>query len=210
MKTKGIRLLFAALVFSCLLPLHAQYEPPTEGQLDQLMANPKLVAITMKGANGQEAAALLIRIIERIQRANLQPTQTSYLIAFYTARIAYLLPASEVQSFSEALIPLIPADAMVSVMGGISLGGRGSEGFLAQVEELLSGNEVWLRALRTPRTSLTNPVYKLLVQTLSQSQALPPSVTDSLPPPIPVGQGEPQGQPAPQPPPVPEPYDGQA
>lgn len=205
MNTTAFRVLLITTLLG-LLPLRAEYSPPTEGQLDQMMANPGLVVTVLKGADAKEAATLLKRVIDRVLASNLNASQRTYMIAYYTARFTFLLPASELNAFATELIPLVPRELVPSVISGFSLGGGGSSDFIAHVRELVQDNTAYVSALMTPRSSLTSPIHDRLVATLSVSQALPPSVTDSLPPPIPVGEAETQDEP---PPPVPDTYDGQ-
>lgn len=179
--------------------------------MGQLMANPNLVEATLRGADATQAAALLKRVIDRVMAANLNASQRTYLIAYYTARITFLVPAGERNAFASELIPQVPPEHMTAVLAGFSLGGRGSMDFISHVQEIIQDNEAYVQALRTPRASMSNPIYDQLVISLAASHSLPPTIVDSLPPPIPVGPaaGEPvrsRSQPAP---PVAETYQGQ-
>lgn len=213
MKTKTILLSLTAALGVSLAPLQAAYAAPTKGQLDQLMANPNLVAVTLNGADGPQAAELLNRVVERLMAANLNESQRAYLIAYYTARFTFLLRPSHLNAFATDVIARTPPGVMTAVLSGFSLGGRGSGSFLAHVRGLVEHNEGYLQALLTPRASMSNPVYDQLVISLSASQSLPPHVIDSLPPPIPVGVRDAGSQGVgvvlQAAPPVPEPYDGQ-
>ena len=217
MKRIVFLLALTATLGMSLPSLRAEYKVPSEGRIDQMMANPNLVAATLKGADATQAATLLKRMIDRLMGADLNDSQRSFLIAYFTARFTFLLPASELNAFANALIPLIPPQFVTSVLAGFSLGGRGSAGFILHVLELVQENDPYVQALLTPRSALANPIYDQLVISLAASQSLPPSVTDSLPPPIPVGTGTDAGSEGPgalngpqAPPPIPEPYEGQS
>ncbi|MGA0316004.1 MAG: hypothetical protein ACO3MJ_11540, partial [Alphaproteobacteria bacterium] len=73
-------------LFFISVQTQADFVPPTEGQLDQLLANPELINTRLKGANGTEAAEVIIRVINRLIAANLKQTQTRYLQSLYTSR----------------------------------------------------------------------------------------------------------------------------
>lgn len=210
MKTPFVPLLLATLLALSFTPLHADYSPPTRGQLDQLLANPNLVAATLKGADAIQAAELLIRVIDRLNEAKLNDAQRTYMIAYYSSRFTFLLPNSELNAFASAVIAQLPPEFLPAVLSGFSLGGRGSSEFLSHVEDLVQDNDAHVMALRNPGASMAKPVFDRLVITLAASQTLPPTVIDSLPPPIPVGEGDGIQPSEPSvPPPVAEPYDGQ-
>lgn len=200
------RFLFLLLLLIPGLGAYAEFEPPTEADLDQLLANPKLINVTIKDANGKEAAGVMIRIIERLQEAELVDVQLNYLVAFYTARIAFLLPASEAKTFATELVNTAPKELIPPIMAALSLGAGGVPAFGDHLADIAGDDEAQLQAIRNPRIPLTPPVYNLLIAALGTTQTLPPVITDSLPPPIPVGEEE--GEPSPTPF-IPDTYDGQ-
>lgn len=204
--------------FTCIAILcsgmyaQAEFEPPTEGELDQLLANPQLINITIKGANGQEAAGVVIRIIDRLIKAELNPSQLNYLTALYAARTAFLLPAGEAEAYATELVAKAPTELIPVIMAALSIGAGGVADFADHLEELAGEDAVLLSAIKNPSIPLTPPVYNLLLSALGTTQALPPAIIDSLPPPIPVGENQgtaPAAPAAPAPPPVAEGYAGQ-
>lgn len=199
---------FLSVLLLCAIPLFA-YEPPSEAKLDQLLANPKLIGDVVGDASGEEAAVLMTRIIKRVEDSDLGKAQKEYLIAYYTSRITFLLPQSERSRFATDVVAAVSQDLVPTVFAGLSIGGGASETFLTHLNDLAGENEIFVTAIQNPNVALTNPVYNLLVATLSTSQALPPPAVDSLPPPITTGE-EVGGAPAPAPaPPVADTYDGQ-
>jgi len=204
------RFFFYILIAGLLLPvslLKAEFEPPTEGELDQLLANPALINVTIKGANGQEASGVMVRIIERLEEAELVDIQLKYLVAFYTARIVFMLPADEAKAFATELVGAAPPELIPPIMAALSIGGGGIQAFGNFLLELAGDIQDQVDAIENPRIPLTPPVYNVLINALGTSQSLPPVRTDSLPPPIPVGDDTGGG--APPPPVVPPTYDGQ-
>jgi hypothetical protein len=182
------RILFPLLIALSLAGVgRAAYTPPTEGELDQLLANPKLINLTIKDANGEEAAEVMLRIIERLDNAGLSDVQVNYLVAFYTARISFLLPATESKVFATTLANSAAAPLVPTILAGLSIGAGGIQGFDSFLQDLAGEDPIRLQAIQNPRIPLTTPVYNLLVSALSGSQTLPPTVTDSLPPPEPTG-----------------------
>lgn len=208
------RLFLLTLLLLSGLHLRAEFEPPTEAQLDQLLANPKLINATIKDANGKEAAGVMIRIIERLQDADLVDVQLNYLVAYYSARIAFLLPTGEATTFATELVDNAPPELIPPILAALSMGAGGVPQFGAHLLDIAGDNEAYARAVENPRIPLTPPVFNLLTTSLGTTQTLPPVVTDSLPPPIPVGQDEgapsPTATATPVPTPIiPDPYDGQ-
>ena len=145
----------------------------------------------------------------RLPLARLRRAGTG-LIAFYTARVTFLLPAGQLNTFARELVAGAPADVLPQVYAGLSIGGAGSSAFITGLRELAGEDEDYQTAITTPNVPLTDPVYNLLVATLANVQNLPPFSTDSLPPPQTQGTGlAATGTTEEEPPPVPEPYDGQ-
>jgi hypothetical protein len=206
MKIFYIPLLLLAMAIPTV-NVHAEFEPPTEGQLDQLLANPQLINITIKGANGQEAAGVVIRIIERLQKVDLVDVQLKYLVAYYTAKVAFLLPTDEAKDFATELVANCPKELTPSILAALSIGAGGIQAFGDHLFELAGDIESYVESIRNPQIPLTPPVYNLLISALGTGQSLPPVVTDSLPPPIPVGDTP--SAPAPAAPPIAVGYAGQ-
>ncbi len=193
-----------------LLPVvRAEFEPPTEGELDQLLANPGLINVTIKGANGQEASGVMVRIIERLEDADLVDIQLKYLVAFYTARIVFMLPGEEAKSFATELVGVAPPELIPPIMAALSIGGGGIQGFGNFLLQLAGEVQDQVDAIENPKIPLTPPVYNVLVNALGTAQSLPPVITDSLPPPVPEGINDGGGAAPPPPPFIPPPYDGQ-
>lgn len=207
-------LLLLSLLLTSGLNLRAEFEPPTEAQLDQLLANPKLVNATIKDANGKEAAGVMIRIINRLEEVDLVDVQLNYLAAYYSARIAFLLPSAQAATFATELVNTAPQELIPPIMAALSMGAGGVPQFGAHLLDIAGDNEAYVQAVRNPRIPLTPPVFNLLSTSLGTTQTLPPVVTDSLPPPIPVGipDGTVEGTATPTPAPtpvIPDTYDGQ-
>lgn len=187
---------------------HAAFEPPTESDLGKLLANPDLINVTIKGANGAEAAGVVLRIIDRLSRADLNETQLKYLVALYSSRTAFLLQTTEVEAYAKELSENAPLNLLPTIMGALSIGAGGVPGFGDYLIELAGDDAEIIQAIRNPSLPLTPPVYNLLISALGTTQALPPVIVDSLPPPIPVGEEE--GTPSsPEAPPIAEGYAGQ-
>jgi hypothetical protein len=129
-------------------------------------------------------------------------------VAFYTARIAFLLPTTEATTYATELVNTAPPELIPPIMAALSLGAGGVPAFGDHLLDIAGENEAWIQAIKNPRIPLTPPVYALLISALGTSQTLPPVVTDSLPPPIPVGDEEGGGTPPPAPV-IPDTYDGQ-
>ncbi|MCC5849795.1 MAG: hypothetical protein JJU29_17050 [Verrucomicrobia bacterium] len=195
-------------------PIARAYSPPSDRQISQMLANPGMIRAILGDANGAQAADLMVRVLEKIAANDMTQAQKNYLASFYSARVTFLL-GNQATAFAESLIPRVPESLLNAVLAGMSVGGRGSAVFMANLRELVEGDAA-LQAINSPHIALSEPVHHLLLESLGQSQSLPPVVTDSLPPPIPVGVADPTPGPAPTPtptprpqPPIPEPYAGQ-
>jgi len=188
------------------LSVHA-YEPPSDGQIDNLLANPAMIKTLVDDASGEQAAALMVRIIARIDAASLGPRQVDYLISFYTARITTLLPVSQRDSFATVLVANAPAQHTATLYAGLTVGGGADGGFVDTLKGLAGDDATLLTAVETPNIQLTNPVYTVLVSSLGSAVTLPPAPVESLPPSddIPEGDGSDGGDI----PPIPPPYAGQ-
>lgn len=198
------------MMTSLVMPTAYSYEPPSENKLSQLLANPKLIKEMLGDADGAEAATLMLRIISRLEGTDLGPKQVEYLIAYYTARISYLLPPSELSTFATSLLAGAPAGFLPTIYSGLSIGGAGNAAFMTELREMAGDDAVLQTAISTPNVQLTDPVYRILTAALGTYQTLPPAPTDSLPPPPPEDAGPDQPRTPPPPaPPVPPTYDGQ-
>jgi hypothetical protein len=190
----------------------AAHTPPSDRQISQTLANPALVRTLVADANAEEAGEVLLRLLQRILAADIAQSQKNFLASYYSARIAFLL-GDEASQLAEWIIPRCPTELLPAVWAGLSVGGRGSSATMDTLRELAGENDAWLQAVNAPNIPLSDPVYSQLLISLGASQSLPPVVTDSLPPPIPVGQDEPAPTvpPAQRPRPIiPEPYAGQS
>jgi hypothetical protein len=204
----------ALLSISLLSPSLFAYEPPSDDDLAQMLANPSLIKTVLADADGEQAAVLMLRVIESLEAADLGPKQIEYLIAYYTARIAFMLPATEATEFATSLINRAPAAYVPTIFAGLSIGSAGNTELTAQLKELAGEDPTFLRAINTPNIQLTDPVFTVLVSALGAAQTLPPAPTDSLPPPPGIEGGQSGGGETPPPvvppvPPVPPTYDGQ-
>lgn len=213
----NLRILFPSLILVVTLfvpTLHA-YEPPSERQLSQVLANPNMIRAVLGDANGEQAADLLVRILTRINDSNMNQSQKNYMASYYVARVTFLL-GREANVMASRLLPLVPRELVPAVVAGLSVGGRGSADF----RELLGEDAGLLQAANAPYVLLSEPVYEQLLVSLGAAQSLPPVVTDSLPPTVPVGippptTEEPAATPTRRatrrpPPPIPSPYAGQS
>lgn len=180
------------------------HTPPTDRQISQALANPELVNSLVQGASPQEAGQVLLRLLQRIAATDVAASQKNFLAAYYSARIAFLL-GEDAAAMAESIFPNIPEELVPAVISGLSIGGRGSAVVMAALRELAGENAALLQAIDAPNIPLSDPVYNQLLVSLGAAQSLPPVVTDSLPPPIPVGDA-----PADPPPPVPRRYRGQS
>lgn len=185
------------------------YEPPTDDELSQLLANPSLIKTMLADASGEQAAELMARIISNIQQSNLGPKQLEYLVAFYTSSVVFLLPPSERGSFAETLLANAPAELMPTLFSGLAIGGSGSSAFMTQLREQAGDDPLLQRAIDTPSLQLTGRVYTVLISALASQQTLPPAPTDSLPPSGGFEAGGGTTPEVPPTPPVPPTYDGQ-
>jgi len=195
----------------CILA-HSQtalaYEIPSDGDLDKVLANPKMISTLLDDADGKQVAELLKRLIERIEASSLGKEQKDYLIAFYTGRIVFLLNAQEAIAFATELIAIVPGSKLPIVFAGLATGGGGSSDFMTTLRTLAGESASLNTAISTPNITLTTPVYSLLLSTLGSAQTLPPTATDSLPPPVVTDTGA-SPAPAPPPPVIPPGYAGQ-
>ena len=207
MKIHTIHCLPLLLLAFLAQPVLADYEPPTERQLTRMLANPDLVLDVFRGASPEEASAVLFRTVTRIHESNMNQSQKNYNIAYFSARVTQLMGRDR-QAMAEHLLPTLPMDLVPPVLAGMSIGGRGSAPFMNAIRGFAGENEALLVPINAPPVSLTPPVYQHLVDTLGVAQSLPPVVTDSLPPPIPVGEGTPAPRPTRRPPVAPL-YPGQ-
>ena len=207
-----IRTFLQVFVLSATLaaPMARAYTPPSDRQISQMLANPGMIRAVLGDANGEQAADLMVRVLQKIAANDMTQAQKNYLASFYSARMTFLL-GNQATAFAESLIPRVPESLLNAVLAGLSVGGRGSAVFMATLRELVEGDAA-LQAINAPHIALSEPVHHLLLESLGQSQSLPPVVTDSLPPPIPVGVTQDDPSPTPTPrsqPPIPEPYAGQ-
>ncbi len=207
-----IRTFLQVFVLSVTLaaPMARAYTPPSDRQISQMLANPGMIRAVLGDANGEQAADLMVRVLQKIAANDMTQAQKNYLASFYSARVTFLL-GNQATAFAESLIPRVPESLLNAVLAGLSVGGRGSAVFMANLRELVEGDAA-LQAINAPHIALSEPVHHLLLESLGQSQSLPPVVTDSLPPPIPVGVTQDAPSPTPTPlsqPPIPEPYAGQ-
>jgi hypothetical protein len=198
---RTLSILLASLCLAA--PVAFAYEAPSEGDLDALMANPNIIRKILGDANATEAADLMVRILDRIVKAKLVDKQRDYLASYYAARMAFLL-GDEAEAFAAVLLPKVPRELVPPVLAGLTTGGRGSSNLIAALREMAGEDALLLQAINAPNITLTDPVYSHLVGNLGTAQSLPPVLTDSLPPPIPVGN-----IPGPRNPEVPAPYAGQ-
>ncbi len=198
------RFLLLSFALGLSLSVARGYEPPSPADLDALLANPNLIADTLDDADGEQAADLMLAIIGRLQEARLNEKQRQYMLAYYAARITYLLGEEQAKAFATSLLSRMDRALIPPVLAGMSTGGRGSKGLIDHLRGLAGEDEVLLNAINNPSLPLTPPVYNYLLANLGAAQSLPPVVTDSLPPPIPVGETE-----GSTPPPVGERYAGQ-
>jgi hypothetical protein len=197
-------LILSVLIGVAPFSAFAQYEPPTESELDKMLANPDLVFSTVRGANVEEAAGLIERISDRLAKSKLNESQKKYNIAFFVARTTIILGNERIE-FAQRLLEIIAPEIRITVLAGLSVGGRGSADFMETLRGWVVASDEQLEAVNKPPVPLTVPVYNQLVQALGLSLTLPPAVTDSLPPPIPVGTGTPTPAPTSTPTPVPTP-----
>ncbi len=207
-----IKHLLLAGVFCTLSVLQSvqAYEPPTDSQITNMLANPKLITQLLGDANGKEAAALMKRIIDRVLATDMAEKQKDYLISFYAGRLAALLNAAEADEFATELMSIAPASSLGTILAGLSVGRGGSSAFITLLKELAGDNNDLQTAIKTPNITLTDPVYTLLVANLATAQSIAPSATDSVPPPGGgVGGGAGTGGGATPPPVIPPPYNGQ-
>ncbi|MGA0334425.1 MAG: hypothetical protein ACO3NW_10770, partial [Kiritimatiellia bacterium] len=129
------------------------------------------------------AAEVIIRVINRLIAANLNPTQTSYLVSLYTARTLFLLPPAEAETYARTLLNQAPQTLVPTIMTALSIGSAGIPNFTEFLEEVAGESEVLQNAINNPINQLTSPVYNLLLGTLGSSQSTPPVIIDSLPAP---------------------------
>jgi len=208
------KLLFTLFLGATLLPglvARADYTPPTDSQLDALMANSEMAAVILEDANGNQAAELLLRIITLITNDdNLGEKGRVYLIAEWTSRFVKHLPSAELESFATLLAASVPADVKNTVFAGMSVGGAGNNAFIEVLQELAGDDDSLLNSILRPEVTLTRPIYNLLVSNIANIQTVPPSPNITTPIIIPGG-GLPQVTPTPLPPPPPvgQGYDGQ-
>ena len=198
------------LLATLAAPMARAYTPPSDRQISQMLANPGMIRAVLGDANGEQAADLMVRVLQKIAANDMTQAQKNYLASFYSARMTFLL-GNQATAFAESLIPRVPESLLNAVLAGLSVGGRGSAVFMANLRELVEGDAA-LQAINAPHIALSEPVHHLLLESLGQSQSLPPVVTDSLPPPIPVGVTQDDPSPTPTPrsqPPIPEPDAGQ-
>ena len=205
---KPINLLLAVTVVALsLVQSVLAYEPPRDAQISNTLANPKLITALLDDATGEEAAALVKRIIDRINAQALSQDQKDYLIAYYTGRVVSLLNETQAQKFATELFSIAPAANLGTVFAGLAVGRGGSSDFMVLLRQLAGTNETLLTAIATPQIPLSSPVYNQLVSNISNAQSIAPRETDSTPP-----TGDRTGSPTPTPVPapvVPEPYNGQ-
>ncbi len=195
--------------FSCLSALTLRaHTPPSDRQITQALANPAMVRSLIVRASPVEAGEVLLRLLRRIAVSDVAQSQKNFLASYYSARIAFLL-GHEAGEMARWLIPQVPEELLPAVWAGLSVGGQGSATTMDTLRELAGDDALLLQAVNAPNIPLSDPVYNQLLISLGASQSLPPVVTDSLPPPIPVGDAPPP-PPPPPPPPIPEPYDGQS
>lgn len=180
---KSTCLLLTLLGFFLIAPLAGAYEAPSDATLDKVLANPKLLTTVLDDATGKEAAELLNRLIGRIQAASsIGKGQKDYLIAFFTARVTFLLNQTEAIAFANEIATLVPAEGLAVVFSGMRIGGGGSSDFMTNLRTLAGENADLRTAIDTPTITLTDPVYKQLLVALGSVQTLPPTATDSVPP----------------------------
>jgi len=183
------------------------HTPPSNRQITHALANPDIIDQLVHDADGEQAGAVLLRLLERIQASNASAEQKNYLAAYYSARIAYLM-GEKSDALARFILTRAPKDLLPAVFAGLSVGSRGSEAVMAALREIVAENETLLQAVEAPNITLTRPVYLQLLSSLRTTQTIPTTVTDSLPPPVPDGETPP---PPPRPrPPVPAVYAGQS
>jgi len=207
------KILFSLLFGAALLPgmvAHADYQAPSDSELESLAANPETTAAILKDANGNQAAELLVRIINVIRlNSDLGEKGKLYLIAEWSSRFVKVLPSAELAPFATSLEASVPAEVKEIVFAGLSVGGAGNDDFIDALQELAGEDELLSDSITRPEVTLTKPVYNMLVSTIANTQTVPPSPNITTPIIIQEG-GLPQVSPTPVPaPPVPEPYDGQ-
>ncbi|WFB37375.1 hypothetical protein P3T73_06325 [Kiritimatiellota bacterium B12222] len=214
------KLLLTGIISTVALWQSAQaYTPPTDSQLNKMLANPKLITQILGDADGKEAATLVQRIFSSIQATKIGDAQKNYLIAFYSGRVASLLNSEQADVYAKQLVAESSAELLPIVFAGLATGRGGSSEFVSLLNALAGENNDLLVAIHTPNIPLTDPIYRLLTSTLSNVQSIPPSPIDSIPPPMPAPGPGPAPAPGPGPapapgpvppaPPIPAPYNGQ-
>lgn len=198
--------LLSLLLMTLSFTASADYVPPTDDELDEILANPNLIKAVEIEASGEEAAEVLLRIIDKVQKSKLGPLQKRYLVAYWTARIVELLKGSELEPFADAITELVDGTLLEIIYSGMSIGGAGNNSFIDYIQGLAGDVDAFQNAILRPETVLTIPVYNLLLTTIQSGQTLPPPPNITTPI-IPPGVVE-QNQIPPQPP-VPPPYNGQ-
>lgn len=199
-----------------LLPAFAEYTPPTNAQIDQVLANPNTVSNVLGDANGEQAAVLLARLLDRISDSTASTSQKQYLASFYAARISFLL-GNQAEPLLRSIQDSIPEALESAVFSGFSIGLSGSTTQMAILRDIAGENTILLQAVNSPRISLTDPIYNQVIRSLASVQTLPPASVDSITLGIDPATGNPittldttlfpEG--TADAPPVPEPYAGQ-
>lgn len=160
-----LHILYSSLIMAVCICLQSviAYEPPTDDELEALLANPELLEQVLADATGAEAAALMLRINDRVQSdPGMNQPQKNSVIASLAARIVAFMPSDqEKNSFTNTVMASAGANEAV-ILAGIAIGGESSPSFIAGLQTTYGENPVLSNAVSNPEQTLTTQVYNVV------------------------------------------------